>query len=392
MLYTNYTEKLLGLEDAFLKDVEHLSDGIHIHIQMHKRIHDCPRCGNPTSKVHDYRIQEVKDVPMLGLPTVLHIRKRRHKCPYCGKIFSEHISFLPRYQRTTNRLWGYVIGQLASEKSMSRIGKEVSLSGTSIARILDHVSYRPKGLPQVLSIDEFRGNTDGEKFQCILTDPKKRKVIDILPARRSDTLHEYFGSYNDRSNVKIVVMDMSSFFKNVMHNIFPKADIIADKFHVVRQVTWAFENVRKVEQKKFAASRRKYFKRSRTLLLKDKQKLKPEELEQVVNMLQISKRLAQAYYLKNEFYEVMKSKDLAEAKKRMFNWMMHAQTAALPEFEDCIKTYINWQTEILNAFKYGYTNGFTEGCNNRIKVIKRTGYGLQNFKRFRLCILHVFAN
>ena len=308
MLYTNYTEKLLGLEDAFLKDVEHLSDGIHIHIQMHKRIHDCPRCGNPTSKVHDYRVQKVKDVPMLGLPTVLHIRKRRHKCPYCGKIFSEHISFLPRYQRTTNRLWGYVIGQLASEKSMSRIGKEVSLSGTSIARILDHVSYRPKGLPQVLSIDEFRGNTDGEKFQCILTDPKKRKVIDILPARRSDTLHDYFGSYNDRSNVKIVVMDMSSFFKNVMHNIFPKADIIADKFHVVRQVTWAFENVRKVEQKKFAASRRKYFKRSRTLLLKDKQKLKPEELEQVVNMLQISKRLAQAYYLKNEFYEVMKSR------------------------------------------------------------------------------------
>ena len=52
---------------------------------------------------------------------------------------------------------------------------------------------------------------------------------------------------------------------------------------------------------------------------------------------------------------------------------------------------INWQTGILNTFEYPYSNGFTEGCNNQIKVLKRTGYGYRNFNRFRKRILHIFS-
>ena len=64
--------------------------------------------------------------------------------------------------------------------------------------------------------------------------------------------------------------------------------IVADKYHVVRQVAWAFENVRKAEQKKFHEQRRKYFKRSRKLLLKRPDKLTPDEAFQVESMLRIS--------------------------------------------------------------------------------------------------------
>ena len=52
---------------------------------------------------------------------------------------------------------------------------------------------------------------------------------------------------------------------------------------------------------------------------------------------------------------------------------------------------INWQTGILNTFEYPYSNGFTEGCNNQIKVLKRTVYGYRNFNRFRKRILHIFS-
>ncbi|HBR30710.1 MAG TPA: hypothetical protein DD733_01370 [Clostridiales bacterium] len=47
---------------------------------------------------------------------------------------------------------------------------------------------------------------------------------------------------------------------------------------------------------------------------------------------------------------------------------------------------------ILNSFAYPYTNGFTEGCNNKIKVLKRTAYGYRNFKRFKNRILHIFSD
>lgn len=58
MLYSNYTEELLGLKDVRLKSVERQNNELHIYIGMYQRIHKCPRCGECTSKVHDYRLEK----------------------------------------------------------------------------------------------------------------------------------------------------------------------------------------------------------------------------------------------------------------------------------------------------------------------------------------------
>ncbi len=137
----------------------------------------------------------------------------------------------------------------------------------------------------------------GRKFQCILTNPRKHRVLDILPQRNLETLCEYFSKFTNRSAVKYVVMDMSTLFRSMAKSCFPNAKIVADKYHVYRQVLWAFEDVRKSVQKDFADERRRYFKRSRTLLLKVKEKLNEDEKEQISIMLSLSKQLAQAYYL-----------------------------------------------------------------------------------------------
>ncbi|MGF6376945.1 transposase, partial [Clostridiales Family XIII bacterium PM5-7] len=230
-----------------------------------------------------------------------------------------------------------------------------------------------------------------EKFQCILTDPQKKQVLDILPSRKADSLYAYFSGFSNRRQVELVVMDMSSLFRSVAKNTFPHAKIIADKYHVVRLVNWAFENVRKREQKRFHDQRRKYFKGSRRLLLKPPDTLTAQQFEEVSHMLSLSKDLAKAYYLKGEFNKLMKSKNILEAKQHLSNWFMHAGASNLQEFNTCINTFTNWQEEILNAFRYGFTNGYTEGCNNRIKVIKRTAYGMRNFDRFRTRILHTMS-
>jgi hypothetical protein len=57
----------------------------------------------------------------------------------------------------------------------------------------------------------------------------------------------------------------------------------------------------------------------------------------------------------------------------------------------CTKTFINRSEEILNSFEYPFSNGYTEGVNNKIKVIKRNAFGVRNFKRFRNRILHVMS-
>ncbi len=285
----------------------------------------------------------------------------------------------------------YVINLLQEVGSMKNVAKHSNVSQPTVARIFDHLGYFNKELPRVLSIDEFRGNAGGEKFQCIVTDPENRKVLDILPNRRTEDLTGYFLKYKDRKKVQYFVIDMSGPYKSLAKTLFPHAKIIADKYHVIRQVIWAFENVRKAEQSKFHDARRKYFKRSRKLLLKKPEKLSDEEAFQVAAMLNVSERLRQAYRMKNEFHKFMDCKNREEARKQLGIWNMMAVGYELPEFEACTKTFINWHEEILNSFDSPFTNGYTEGVNNKIKVIKRNAFGVRDFKRFRNRILHVMS-
>ena len=101
MLTYNYTEKLIGMKDAILLNVENIQDTMIIELKMEKCIHECPRCKTHTSKVHDYRIQYVKDVPSFNQKVVLKIHKRRHACPACGKRFYGHIPLVPKKKNTT---------------------------------------------------------------------------------------------------------------------------------------------------------------------------------------------------------------------------------------------------------------------------------------------------
>jgi transposase len=391
MLNTNYMQELIGLEDVIVTSVERKDNQLNISLIMPRRIHSCPRCNCSTDKIHDYRIQKIRDISSFGSHTILHLRKRRYVCPSCKKRFYEQISFLPRYHRITSRLIANILDSFRTVHSIKDVAKTANVSSTTATRIFDHIKYSNKSLPRVVSVDEFRGNAGGEKFQCIITDPEHKKVLDILPNRKTEDLYGYFSKYKDRHNVKYIVMDMSGPYRCLAKTVFPKAQIIADKYHVVRQVTWAFENVRKAEQKKFHEQRRKYFKRSRRVLLKRPENLTSSEADQVESMLMISERLRHAYVLKNEFYKVMDSSNSYEAKKKLAKWYMLVSGYKLPEFDDCFKAFTNWQKEILNSFDVPYTNGYTEGVNNKIKVIKRNAFGMKNFERFRNRILHVMA-
>lgn len=96
-------------------------------------------------------------------------------------------------------------------------------------------------------------------------------------------------------------------------------------------------------------------------------------------MLMQSSDLATAYYLKEQFYDVMSSKSRDEAQKKLRKFILSAQASQLNEFKACLTMLSNWSKYILNAFECPYSNGFTEGSNNKIKVIKRNAYGYRNF-------------
>ena len=150
--------------------------------------------------------------------------------------------------------------------------------------------------------------------------------------------------------------------------------------------------IRKQEQKKFSKSHRKYFKNSRNLLNKRFNYLSDEQKQQVNIMLYASPILSTAHFYKEDFFRILDVKDRVSAKDTMSDWINSALDCGIPQFEKCAKTMLNWLTGILNSFSSPITNGFIEGCNNKIKVLKRNAYGYKNFKRFRNRILHMFSH
>lgn len=383
--------KLLDLPEEFIIQEKIIENESYIYLSLPQVAHECPNCRTVTARIHDYREQKITDIPLLMNKSIIIFRKRRYFCPCCKKKFYENNPMLSRYKRQTNRLRLHILGSFCDIKTIAQIGRDHYVSPGIVSRIAEYIKYpKPAVLPRTIAIDEFRGNA-GEKFQCLLADPQHKTVLDVLPTRNSEDLHAYFNQYpmKVRKKVRYVVMDLSPQFYSVMHSCFPKAKIIADKFHVVRLITWALDKVRKRVQKNFAKNRRISFKRSKELLLKHSDKLIDEEKDRVAIMLEASDDLRLAYRLKELFYDVMDSKTRRHFKAR-YMWFKHeVEEYEIEEIIKHIPTFDKWIKEIERSCVIGVTNGFIEGCNNRTKVLKRISYGFRNFNRFRnrlLCI------
>ncbi|SHJ71358.1 ISL3 family transposase [Tepidibacter formicigenes] len=388
-MHNNFINKLLNLKGVKVTKISHADTFIKIHIETKPKKHTCPACGSMTSRIHDYRNQVIKDLPFQFKHTYLILKKRRYVCS-CGKRFYESYDFVPRYHRMTNRLVHYICQELTKLISITEIAKSANVSTSTVMRVFNIINYTKPTLPKVLCIDEFKGNAETGKYQCILVDGKKNRVLDILPDRSSSHLVSYFKeiSRKERLSVKFFVCDMWQPYVDLAKAFFPNAEIIIDKYHFIRQVTWAIEKVRKRLQKTMPHNLRKYYKRSRKLILTRYHKLKNENKRAVDLMLLYNDDLRVAHSLKEWFYEICQSDKYSYQRTAFSEWIENAENSGIPEFQKCADTFRRWPKEIKNAFKYGYTNGPTEGFNNKIKVLKRVSFGLKNFHRFRNRIIH----
>lgn len=393
MLQDNYTQDLplfKGVTVKYFRENEQ-KEGFEAFIEMPVKEHRCPHCGHTTTYIKDYRLQTVKDLTVAGKPLIVTVRKRRYICKECNSTFTENNPYIKRYCHFPQRFCFESIKETLTLQSFTSIARKVGVSVSSIIRWFDNINYPKAELPSCIAIDEFKGNADGEKFQCNLSDPVKHKIIDILPNRDSEDLCKHFleYTYDERAKVKKVVMDLSTLFRSVAKQLFPEAKIIADKFHVIRVVINSLENVRKRIQKEFHDAKRKWFKRSRHLLLKPEYKLTDEDKIELNRMLNSSPELEKAWLLKEKFYEIFRKETRTEAKRELRNWLLLANQLSIPEFKHCITTFTNWRTEIANIIGENVSNGFIEGSNNKIKVLKRISFGVQNFRRFRNRILNL---
>src|SRR5699024_12289850 len=102
---------------------------------------------------------------------------------------------------------------------------------------------------KVITIDEYKGDAGGEKYQTIIADPVNRIPLEILPDRRKDTVKQYLKKHGHQ--VEVVVMDMSASFKAAVDEALGKPVIVADRCHFCRYIYWVVEQGRRKDKNKY---------------------------------------------------------------------------------------------------------------------------------------------
>ena len=161
----NYIEKLYELEEGSVKEVEVSEKSILIHVEFSRKVHSCPACCTETDKIKDYYSQRITLESINGKVTYAVVNKRRYCCPHCGKTFYEAVSLASSYQRRSRTQVMHIIHECSKKQSFTEIARRYHVSIPTVIRYFSKVSFSaPKFLPEVISIDEFKGNAQGQKY------------------------------------------------------------------------------------------------------------------------------------------------------------------------------------------------------------------------------------
>lgn len=397
-MHTNNTIKLLKLQGKNIKiDKEVINDKNNTAtFFISKKIIEssCPCCKFKTRRIHDYRLQKIKHSPLNGYKTTLILKKVRLLCTNCGKKFYMNYNDIvtPKF-RSSNELFNKIIEDLQNTScTFKEVAKLNFVSSGVVTRYLKFFTYLMQWenittLPKHIGIDEFKGNCDDSKYLFHIYDLDTSQTVYILRTRKYYDLLEFFNTIQNRNEVEIVTMDLYDTFRNAIKAKFKNATIIADRFHYTRIVAKAMDELRREIWRKSSGDQKKYCKHLKLSLLKDIEKVSSSYIihheAKLNSAFDLSAKLKYGYQLYQSFLRIKDGDTFEEKCKRFSDWLSDAESSTIKEFKSAAETLLRWSKEIVNSFKYTYTNSSTEGKNNKIKVIKRTSYGFRNLANFR---------
>ncbi len=187
-----------------------------------------------------------------------------------------------------------------------------------------------------------------------------------------------------------VAIDMSQAYTKAVREVFPDVDIVHDRYHVVALVNKAIDDTRRDIARDLSDSDRQYVKGSRFLLLKGKEKLSPEGLKHLEQLMELNEPLYKAYLLKEELRTFWNLVNEAEGQSFLSSWIVNAKTLGIKHFTKLAETLQQHEQGLLDYFKHQITTAPLEGLNNKIKTLKRQAYGFRDnwYFKLRLYFIH----
>ena len=368
---------------------------VHLFCHLTIDVGICPHCQAVSSHIKQYKERCVRDHDIWGKRTFLHFQIRRFECPACGLRFTEELAAIGWRRRQTKRFELRVYQQCLSS-SKKETAAQYQLSQTTVAGIFKRWAKRQqraatnRHLVRVLGMDEIALKKRHKQYVLVLSDLDRRCVLVVLPTREQKTLIVWLQGLStaEKREIRVVSMDMWRPYRAVVQKYLPHADIVADRFHVMKQLNEQLTKARRQIQQGADKTTKAALKGSRWLLVRNRHSLTSEQQQQLQVALAADADLRTAYLLKEEFRLIFERiRDQEQARRFLMAWVFKVQQTNNRYLLVFVRTLHNWWQQILNYFDERITNGLVEGMNRVIRAIIWRACGFRNFDNFKLQIL-----
>ena len=337
----------------------------------------CGSCRAACVLVHERGRRRVRERDWFDRRVWLDVPIRRMDCHHCGARVVEHISWLDRRSRVTQRLraWVEALTQLLP---IAHVAKLTGLNWHTIKGI-DH-----RRLEQLhgefvadnvrrLVMDEFALHK-GHRYATVIMDAERMRVLWVGEGNSREAIRPFFELLGPErcQQIEAVAMDMNTAFDLEVQQHCPQAEVVYDLFHVVARFGRDVVDRVRVDQANVLRDQpaaRKVVKRSRWLLLRNRDNLKDDQSVKLDELLAANTPLATVYLLKTELKEIWFAPSIREGAQRWRRWYrmsIDSQLAPAILFAKRLKKYLRG---ILASAIYQMNSSILEGVNNKIKVI-----------------------
>ncbi|WP_283680501.1 ISL3 family transposase [Lentilactobacillus sp. Marseille-Q4993] len=363
----------------------------------------CPLCGFPTIVKNGTRLTKLRIASLTGKELRLYLSKQRYLCQNCGHTCGAHTPIVKVNHSITNQVNQRINELDRNTLTVKMMAKLVGVSPSSVQRIMysgRKAFLEHRELPKYLCFDEFRSVHSMFSFICI--DAQTHNLVALLPNRLTKTIVDYFlnqYSLKERRKVKAVSMDLNAQYQHFIKRIFPNAEIVIDRFHIVQLAGRALDCSRTRILKGIEDHHSRLYK-----MLKSHWRLfhKNENEIDAVNVkykFGINEKITEQAIIDTVIQAFPDFKIIYEEYQAILHAIHDGDVGTLQELINGSKPIKNEMTVVFTTFKKNWrgivnaccsklSNGPLEGVIRKVKELKRGCYGFKNmahlFIRIRL--------
>lgn len=349
---------------------------------------ECPEteeaCG-----IYDHRAnRRWRHLDTMQFKTYINCEVPRVKTSEGVKTLS--VPWSDNYERQTYLFERLTIDLLKATKNQTQTAKLLRCGFNVVNRIIHSsvkrgIERRPKdAIFTNISIDE-KSFKKGHNYVTVVSSPLTGYVIDVCESRDKASTKELLESIilpEHRGSVETISMDMWKAYQSSATEVFTRAKVVHDRFHLIKYLNDAIDKVRRREVKQHDG-----LKNSRFVLLKNKENLTAKQQIIFEHIQSANYQVSKAWQTRENFRDIFGSPSTEQALSLFIKWGASVLKTNIKEVIKVAKMFNNHLKGVCNALVERFSNAMAERLNGKIQEVKSVGRGYRTFNNFRSAIL-----